>query len=332
MEAAAEVVHHGGELGRVGQLDGVGQHQHATGFQQPIALVDHVLAGLAGQLVQQEHAGDPLHAGFGEGHRLAIALHQLGQLAGQLREPAVGLAQVGRGEVEAHQLGLGQGATQLAQGAAGAGGHIQHPDLGGRVVREGLEAAQQGCQYPPAHRIGCAVEQDLHLQVVEGGGVVAQVAVGLVMEVLQVVVGVGALVHIPRQVPHVALAAAVPDGGHVQPHQRVTAGPVQPGGVEQQRRRIQALFRLLPVPLLQGLHGLPQIGQQLVGHGLKAGAALGRQQLHQLAAHLLVGDAEQRLALLEGLVRQLGELISHGAAVGRAHFSRSRPQPRDQEL
>jgi hypothetical protein len=29
-----------------------------------------------------------------------------------------------------------------------------------------------------------------------------------------------------------------------------------------------------------------------------------------------VGDAEQRFALLEGLIRQLGELIWHGAAEG----------------
>ena len=145
--------------------------------------------------MHQEHAGHGLHAGVGKGHGFAIALDELGQFVGQLAEPAVGLAQVGAGEVQAHQAGLGQGGTDLAQGAARASGHIEHSQLAGGPIGEGPQAPDQGLEDAPPHRIGRAVKQDFHLQVVEGGGVVAQVAVGLVVEVLQVVAGIVTAVH-----------------------------------------------------------------------------------------------------------------------------------------
>ena len=87
------------------------------------------------------------------------------------------------------------------------------PDLAGGPIGEGPQAPNQGFKDAPPHWIGGAVEQDFHLQVVEGGGVVAQVAVGLVVDVLQVIAGIVAAVHRGRQIVHAALFAAVPGGG-----------------------------------------------------------------------------------------------------------------------
>jgi len=99
--------------------------------------------------MQQENAADRLEAAVGAGHGLGIALHQLGQLAWQLRQPAIGLTQIGTGEIEPHQLGLRQGTAQLPQGASRAGGDIQHPNRTGGTRGEGLESAAQGREDPP---------------------------------------------------------------------------------------------------------------------------------------------------------------------------------------
>ena len=68
-----------------------------------------------------------MHAGFGKGHGLGIALHQLGKLAGELTQPTVGLAQVGGGEIQSHEVTLGQGPPDLAEGPSGASGDVEHP-------------------------------------------------------------------------------------------------------------------------------------------------------------------------------------------------------------
>jgi hypothetical protein len=41
--------------------------------------------------------------------------------------------------------------------------------------------------------------------------------------------------------------------------------------------------------------------------------SLGSHQLHQLGAYLFMGHTHQALALLQGLIGELGEGVSHGA-------------------
>ena len=243
-------------------------------------------------------------------------MDELGQFIGQLAEPAVGLAQVGVGEVQAHEAGLGEGSTDLAQGAARAGGHIEHPQLASGPIGEGPQAPDQGLEDAPPHRIGGAIEQEFHLQVVEGGGVVAQVAVGLVVKVLQVVAGIVATVHRGRQIIHAALFAAVPNGWQIQPHQWVAAGPFQPGSIKEQGGGVDPLLRFLPVHIEQslegGLHGLQHLGWRR--H--RARGPLRSEGVHQPEADFLVGQPHQAFALLQGLVSQSGQGGCHRASPG----------------
>ena len=78
VEHAAKVFHRRTELGGIGQLHRVGQGENPTWFQQAETLVEHVLARLAREFVQQKHTAHGLEAAIGKGHRFAIALHQLG--------------------------------------------------------------------------------------------------------------------------------------------------------------------------------------------------------------------------------------------------------------
>ena len=116
--------------------------------------------------MEQEHAGHRLHDLVGKRQLFPVALHQLRQFARNLREPAAGLTQVRRGEIQAHQLRFGQGTPQLTQGAAGACGDVQHAD---GVSAPATELIQQGANQAAAHGISGAVEEDLDLQVVELG-------------------------------------------------------------------------------------------------------------------------------------------------------------------
>ena len=118
-------------------MHGIGKGDHSPRLQDAEAVVDHVLARFAWELVHYKNAGHPLEAALGEGHGFAIALHQLGELSRQLGQPFIGLAQVGSGEIQAYQLGFGQGPSDLPEGAARAGGHIQHPDLASRTFSKG---------------------------------------------------------------------------------------------------------------------------------------------------------------------------------------------------
>ena len=108
VEDPPEILHHHGELRRIVQLHRIRQHQHATGLQHPLDLVEHGLPCRAGQFMQQEHAGGSLQAGLGEGQRFGIALDQLGQLARQLGQPAIGLPQVSGGGIEPINWALGR--------------------------------------------------------------------------------------------------------------------------------------------------------------------------------------------------------------------------------
>jgi hypothetical protein len=153
--------------------------------------------------------------------------------------------------------------------------------------------------------------------------VVAQVAVGLVMEVLEVVIGIGLRIHMAGHVAHVALLASIPGRRQIQPHEWIAAGPVQPWRIEQQGSWVKPLFRLLPVALLELLRRPTQFLNQPFAHRLHGGCAAWGQGPHQPGGDLLVGEAEQCLALLECLVGQLGELIGHLGRSGCPHFSRS---------
>ena len=148
-------------------MHGIGKGDHPAGLQDAEAVIDHVLTRFSWELVHQENAGHPLEGALGEGHGFAIALHQLGKLPRELAQPLIGLAQVGTGEIQAHQLGFGQGPSDLPEGAARAGGHIQHPDLASRTPSKGPQPPNQGSDHPAAHGICRAVEQDFNLKVVE---------------------------------------------------------------------------------------------------------------------------------------------------------------------
>ena len=77
MENAPEVLHHSAKCGAVIQLNRICKHQHATGLQHAPSLIEHLLAGLARELMEQEHAGHRLHHPVGKRKVLAIALDQL---------------------------------------------------------------------------------------------------------------------------------------------------------------------------------------------------------------------------------------------------------------
>ena len=170
-----------------------------------------------------------------------------------------------------------------------------------------LEAPFQRCQYPSTHRISGAIEQNFDLEVVETCGVVAEISIGLMMEILQVVVGKQAAIGVLGKIANVALLAAIPHGRQVKPDQGIAAGPVQPGSIKQLGFWIGALLRFIPVAFLQLSHGAAQVLQQVRGDALGAGNGVRGQQLHQLGAQLLVGQTCDSLALLQGLVGQLAE-------------------------
>jgi len=99
-----------------------------------------------------------LEAAVGEGRACvsALPLHQLGSYQGSWDRQRFASRRLGGGEIQAHQLKHQQGRRAgWRRGTAGAGGHIQHPQLGR------LAAAAEGAQDPAAtapataaHRIG----------------------------------------------------------------------------------------------------------------------------------------------------------------------------------
>jgi hypothetical protein len=78
---------------------------------------------------------------------------------------------------------------------------VQQKHTGGGLhagIGKGRQSFDSRLEKPTAHGIGRAMEKDFHLQVVESGGMVAEVAVGLMVEVLKVVVRKGSRFHILR--------------------------------------------------------------------------------------------------------------------------------------
>ena len=111
------------------------------------------------------------------------------------------------------------------------------------------QGSEQGLQQPPPHGIGGAIEEDLHLQVVKLCGAITQVAIGLMVKVLEVVVGKLPRIHVPWQVSHIPATAATPDGRLIQPHQGVAQKPIQPGAIKEQLAGVEALLGFVPVEL-----------------------------------------------------------------------------------
>ena len=141
---------------------------------------------------------------------------------------------------------------------------------------------------------------------------VTQVAIGLVVEILEVVVGIAPGIHVIGQVAHIAFAPPVPGAWHVQPNHGIAASPVKPRGVKEQGAGIEALFRFLPVPFLQGIHCRLEPAHEFGGNGHGFRNPLGGEDPHQAGAYFLMGQPQQAFALLHRLVSQLGELIRHG--------------------
>ena len=100
------------------------------------------------------------------------------------------MTQVRLGEIGSDQLRVRDGGADLLQSPAGAGGHIENFEGTRSTVCEVLQAAFQRSQNPASHGIGGAIEKDFHLQVVKTSRVVTQVAVGLMVKVLEVILGV----------------------------------------------------------------------------------------------------------------------------------------------
>ena len=105
---------------------------------------------------------------------------------------------------------MGQCPADLVKGATCTGGDIENAQACRGAVVEMTQAAFQGRDDATSHRVGRAIEEDFDLQVVELSGVVAEVAVGLVVEILEVIVGVQGRFGVLRQIPDVALLAAAP--------------------------------------------------------------------------------------------------------------------------
>ena len=87
---------------------------------------------------------------------------------------------------------------------------------------------------------------------------ITEVAVGLVMKILKVVIRKKGRVGAFGEITHVAFFSAIPDRWQVQPNLGVATGPVQPGCVKEQLSWIDALFSFLPITLLQLSHGIAQ--------------------------------------------------------------------------
>ena len=217
------------------------------------------------------------------------------------------MTQVRLGEIGSDQLRVGNGGADLLQGPAGAGSHIENFEGTRSTVCEVLQAAFQRSQNPASHGIGGAIEEDLHLQVVKTSRMVTQVAVGLMVKILEVVLGVERFFGFLGQIPHIALAASIPGGGKIHPNLRVAADPVEPGCIKQQLLGVDPLFGVLPVLFLEFPHIQLQLSKNFGGHGLGFRHRIRRQQLHQLGAQLLVGQARDAFALLKRLVRKLAQ-------------------------
>ena len=224
---------------------------------------------------------------------------------------------------------MGKGTTDLVEGSTRSGGDVEHPQRRRTAIGKMLEAPFQRCQHPSAHCISGSIEQNFDLEVVETCGVVAEISIGLMMEILQVVVGKQAAIGVLGEIANVALLAAIPGGRQVKPDQGIAAGPVQPGSIKQLGFWIGALLRFIPVAFLQLSHGAAQVLQQVRGDALGAGNGVRGQQLHQLGAQLLVGQTCDSLALLQGLVGQLAEGRSrHSIDALSSHSSECVAKPR----
>ena len=125
--------------------------------------------------------------------------------------------------------------------------------------------------------------------------------------ILEVVLRVERFFGFLGQIPHIALAASIPGGGKIHPNLRVAADPVEPGCIKQQLLGVDPLFGVLPVLFLEFPHIQLQLSKNFGGHGLGFRHRIWRQQLHQLGAQLLVGQARDAFALLKRLVRKLAQ-------------------------
>ena len=70
--------------------------------------------------------------------------------------------------------------------SASAGGDIQKFEIGNPSTLQKIAKRHQGLT---PHRIGCPVEQDIDLEIIEIGRLVAEPAIGLVVKILQIVAG-----------------------------------------------------------------------------------------------------------------------------------------------
>ena len=169
----------------IAHLQRIHQHQPSARAQHAGELPRDSGPHLRWHLVQQVDAGDQVERAVGHRQFLRQPAHQ--------RQPrprtqlAPGLGKIVRAEVEAHRAHVGHVVEQSFQEAAGAAGHIEMGERGATVVAAGKRADRH--QRLTAHRLGRADEQHFDLMVVEPRRALAEIAVGLVVEVTQVVVG-----------------------------------------------------------------------------------------------------------------------------------------------
>ena len=127
------------------------------------------------------------------------------------------------------------------------------------------------------------------------------------VKILEVVVGVEACIGLLGEIRDVALLAAAPRGRQVKPDLGIPGSPVDPGGIEQLRFRVDPLLSFLPVALFKLRHGCPQILHQVRGDGLGAWDGFRGHPLHQFGAQFLVGQPSDGFSLLQGCVSQFAE-------------------------
>ena len=128
---------------------------------------------------------DRREARIGERQPLGLALDQ--PRPGPAGQRTLRLGEVGAAEVEADDRQARVVVLDRAKEPARAAGDIQKRLVGETAAFQMPGERHQGLT---AHRVGGAVEQHLDLKIVQLGRVLAQIAVGLIVEIAQVVGGI----------------------------------------------------------------------------------------------------------------------------------------------
>ena len=297
MEIVREEVEQAVPRWLVALLDRIDDHDEAIRLQHARHLGQRLLADRLGQLVHQERRHDEVEARILERQLLGRALDQF-YARGPADQPAR-LGEIGRAEIEAGELHAGPGVVQEGEQAAGAAADIEAREMALVAARHPVG---DRFQRTTAHDVGGAGEQHLDLGVVDRGGMLAEPAVALEVEVLAIVVGQPIALLAGRQLFALAVAARI-DLRQVAEIKNAAAQEF--AGVEGQRprRRKEPRLDVLPFALEDGAHVL----RHLVARGRRPDREVGLgHRLQEPPAGGIVagipGDAR-------GLARGIGETI-----------------------